>query len=487
MGTGDRKKSGRIFTGSKLIVEGQENFGSLTGKLKKFVFLIKQTKGEPGPPLTPTPSVTPTNTPTPSLTQTQTPTPSLTQTQTPTPSLTQTQTPTNTQTQTPTPSITQTVTTTNTQTPTQTPTNTITPTNTQTVTPTEISCVCYDLSYITGAPLAPPLSYSGISCSGGAITGSMLPNTTTRFCAKQNSISAPGISIGIDTPFCNAGVCPTPTPTPTPSITLTNTQTQTPTPTPSVTQTQTQTPTNTQTTTNTQTPTPSITSTITPTQTTTPTPTIPECRCWYLTNPTAGALNYNYNDCSGTVFIGNINAGESIQVCARIVNEDISIIKANYGPCTGGTCNNETFYGFFGNTVPFNTGYCNSYSAITFTNNPPSSQGLFSGGTAFLDVNFNLRNNTRNTIPPYFYQVVEGVVSTSASACTRNSGTCVTNQYRLEATGATATVSMSPPFVDAPTSFTLPKNYVVYMCLCSEPTGSNLSVTNLGSCPYNIG
>jgi len=117
MGTGDRKKSGRIFTGSKLIVEGQENFGSLTGKLKKFVFLIKQTKGEPGPPLTPTPSVTPTNTPTPSLTQTQTPTPSLTQTQTPTPSLTQTQTPTNTQTQTPTPSITQTVTTTNTQTP----------------------------------------------------------------------------------------------------------------------------------------------------------------------------------------------------------------------------------------------------------------------------------------------------------------------------------------------------------------------------------
>ena len=63
----------------------------------------------------------------------------------------------------------------------------------------------------------------------------------------------------------------------------------------------------------------------------------------------------------------------------------------------------------------------------------------------------------------------------------------MTNQYRLEATGNTATVSISPPFVDAPTLFTLPKNYVVYMCLCSEPTGSNLSVTNLGSCPYNIG
>ena len=369
MGTNDRKKSGNLFTGSRLIVDGQGNSGVLRNRSNGFNNILKTVNEGPGPDLTPTPTNTPTNTPTPSVTTTITPTPTLT--------------PTNTQTQTNTP----------TPTPSITPTNTITPT--LSITPT---------------------------------------NTVT-----------PTLSI-----------TPTNTITPTPSITPTNTIT------------------------------PSITSTLTPTPSITPTK--PECRCWYLTNPTAGSLNYNTVNCSGIPTIGGILlAGESKQECAQIVSEDASIIKVNYGPCTGG-CNNDTFYGFFGNTVSFfNTGYCNSYSAITFTNNPPDSQGRFSGGTAFLDVNFDLRNNTRNTIPPYFYSVVEGVVSNSTSACTRNSGTCVTNQYRLEATGNTATVSISPPFVDAPTLFTLPKNYVVYMCLCSEPTGSNLSVTNLGSCPYNIG
>jgi hypothetical protein len=129
MGTGDRKKSGRIFTGTKLIVEGQDNVALLTGKLKKSVFLIKQSTGEPGPPLTPTPtpSITPTQTQTPTPTPSITPTQTQTQTNTPTPSITPTQT----QTQTPT----QTQTQTQTNTPTQTQTNTPTPTQTNTPTP----------------------------------------------------------------------------------------------------------------------------------------------------------------------------------------------------------------------------------------------------------------------------------------------------------------------------------------------------------------
>ena len=228
MGASNRKKSGNLFTGSRLVVDGQGNSGVLRNKSNGFNNIFKTSNDGPGPALTPT--QTPTSQPTP------TPTPSITPTNTQTP--TNTRTPTNT----------------------QTPTNTRTPTNTQTVTPTEISCVCYDLSYFTGAPLAPALSYSGISCTGGTITGSMLPNTTTRFCAKQNSISASGIVIGINTPLCNLGVCPTPTPTPTPSVTPTNTPT----------------------------PTPSITPTITPTKTTTPTPTPTT-----PVTPLAGSLLFN--------------------------------------------------------------------------------------------------------------------------------------------------------------------------------------------------
>lgn len=303
----------------------------------------------------------------------------------------------------------------------------------------------------------------------------------------------------IKTPNEGYGPPLTPTPTNTPTNTPTPSQTPTVTPTPSITSTNTQTPTPSITASSTLTPTPSITSTITPTNTQTPTPSFTatatltptptptvtqSCRCWYLTNPTAGSLSYTYTNCSGNTFIGNVlSAGESIQVCATIVNENASIIKSNFGPCTG-TCTN-VFYGFFSNTVNLTTGYCNSYSAITFTNNPPSSGGLFSNGTSFLDVNFDLRTNQYYTVPPYVYRIIEGVTNTSSSACTSNTGTCVTNQYMIVASENT-TVTIAPPYGDAPTSFTLPKNYTVYMCLCSTPTGSNITVTNLGSCPYNF-
>ena len=167
------------------------------------------------PPISPTPSNTPTNTPTPSNTGTPTPTPSIT--------ATNTQTPTNTQTQTPT----QTPTNSATNTPTQTPTNTSTqtPTNTQTQTQTSTQ---------TQTPTQTPT------------------NTQTQ------------------TPTNTGTGTPTPTTTNTPTNTQTQTQTQTQTNT--ATNTPTQTPTNTATNTPTQTP----TNTATNTQTPTPTPSTTE-------------------------------------------------------------------------------------------------------------------------------------------------------------------------------------------------------------------
>ena len=104
-------------------------------------------------PVSPTPSVTPTNTPTPSvtvtptITPTTTVTPTATETPTNTPTSSVTVTPTNTQTPTITPTNTTTPTTT--QTPTITPTKTITPTRTSTppVTPTPAAQRTYRMTY----------------------------------------------------------------------------------------------------------------------------------------------------------------------------------------------------------------------------------------------------------------------------------------------------------------------------------------------------
>jgi len=117
MGTGDRKKSGNLFTGSRLVVDGQGNSGVLRNKSNGFNNIFKTSNEGPGPALTPTqtPTSQPTPTPTPSITPTNTPTNTQTPTNTITPTQTKTPTPTNTQTQT--------------QTNTQTPTNTITPTS----------------------------------------------------------------------------------------------------------------------------------------------------------------------------------------------------------------------------------------------------------------------------------------------------------------------------------------------------------------------
>ncbi len=152
------------------------------------------------PPISPTPSNTPTNTPTPSNTGTPTPTPSITATNTQTPTNTQTQTPTqtptnsatntptqtptNTSTQTPTNTQTQTQTSTQTQTPTQTPTNTQTqtPTNTGTGTPTptpttlvfrtnngtERARIDSSGNFIVGKTTTDIASSNGISLSSGA-------------------------------------------------------------------------------------------------------------------------------------------------------------------------------------------------------------------------------------------------------------------------------------------------------------------------------
>ena len=86
MGTGDRKKSGNLFTGSRLVVDGQGNSGVLRNKSNGFNNIFKTSNDGPGPALTPTqtPTSQPTPTPTSSITPTNTPTPSITPTQTPT-------------------------------------------------------------------------------------------------------------------------------------------------------------------------------------------------------------------------------------------------------------------------------------------------------------------------------------------------------------------------------------------------------------------
>jgi len=119
MGLDYRKKSGRVFDGSKLNVDGQGIYNVLRGGASGTTF-TKNIKENIGKPLInlipPTPSITPTNTPTPSITPTNTPTPSITPTNTPTQTVTPTVTPT----------------------PTNTPTQTVTPT----VTPTPTPCIC---------------------------------------------------------------------------------------------------------------------------------------------------------------------------------------------------------------------------------------------------------------------------------------------------------------------------------------------------------
>jgi type VI secretion system secreted protein VgrG len=148
MGLDFRRKSGRIFDGSRLIPLGE---GIKTSKV--FVNTFKQKRSaytfepvildpSPTPSVTPTttPDPTPSNTPTPTVTQTPgaTPTPTITPTNTVTPTETPTNTPTITPTETPTNTPTQTITPTitPTETPTLTPTNTETPTPTPTVTET---------------------------------------------------------------------------------------------------------------------------------------------------------------------------------------------------------------------------------------------------------------------------------------------------------------------------------------------------------------
>ena len=410
----------------------------------------------------PTPTITPTNTPTITVTPTITETP--------------TQTPTNTPTQTVTPTIT--------ETPTNTPTVTPTPTPTSTPLPPQIfyfeDCCDGTIYKIGDVPIGYPI-VTGLTyfLTSDIFTGCTTVVSSTTF---DYSGLFSGVTGEIDCMNCYSAhtyICPSPTPTetvtPTPTLTVTMTETATPTPTP------------TETAIPTPTPTPTITNTptvsITPTNTFTPTPTPTHiCRCWYLTNPTNISLNYTQVNCDGTVSIGGtVTSGTSTQICASSINENPLIIKSDFGPCTG-SCSN-IFYGFFGNTI---SGNCISYSAITFTNNPPSSGGSFTYGTSFLDSSYNLRNNGWYTIPPYVYRIGEGVViPPTVSACTLNSGTCVTNQYMIVSSNDT-TVTIAPPYGDAPTSFFLPKNYVVYMCLCSAPTGSNITVTNLGSCPYNF-
>jgi type V secretory pathway adhesin AidA len=101
MGLEKRRKSGNIFGGSRLIVDGQNiyNVKVITSDLNKKIIKNEGPSNivpTPTPTLTPSPTITPTVTPTLTLT----PSPTIT----PTPTLTATITPTVTPTLTPTPS-----------------------------------------------------------------------------------------------------------------------------------------------------------------------------------------------------------------------------------------------------------------------------------------------------------------------------------------------------------------------------------------------
>jgi type VI secretion system secreted protein VgrG len=270
-----RKKSGNVFAGSKLNVDGQGIYTEKNITPDLFKKFPKQTLVSGGNP----PSQTPTNTPTPTITPTNTVTP----TNTITPTQTSTVTPTNTIT--------------------TTPTNTPTPTITQTVTPTPS---------ITPSPLPPTIEYFQDCCDGltvykvgGVSTPIIVGNTyyitTNGFSGCVTALSGPpydsqsliiSVSSYSSCVLCEVdNPCPSPTPTPTPTNTVTPTPTITPTPTttippscdftgfdvstPTPTPTMTKTPTPTPTITKTPTPTPSITptNTVTPTNTKTPTPT----------------------------------------------------------------------------------------------------------------------------------------------------------------------------------------------------------------------
>ena len=314
------------------------------------------------------------------------------------------------------------------------------------------------------------------------------PNNNIIFLPTQTQTPTPSIT-PTNTP--TPSITQTQTQTPTPSITQTQTQTQTPTP--SITQTNTQTPTPSVTQTKTQTPTPSVTTTVTPTNTKTPTltptptPTSP-CYCFYVTNTINSPTTYDYTICyTGSISILNpLSATASTIVCAASAPTGIGIISANLGACTGGTCS-VVYYGGFGSPARNSSEViCDSYSALTFTNIQPDQNNFLNFGTALFNQNFNLLTNQYYWIPPYGYRTTNGLITASAATvCSTYTGACATSNYMIVNTGSTqTTVTIDPPYSGAPTSFMLPKNYIVYMCLCSEPTGIDLNVINLGSCTY---
>jgi hypothetical protein len=59
MGTGNRKKSGNLFTGSRLVVDGQGNSGVLRNKSNGFNNIFKTANTGPGPSLNPIPTPLP--------------------------------------------------------------------------------------------------------------------------------------------------------------------------------------------------------------------------------------------------------------------------------------------------------------------------------------------------------------------------------------------------------------------------------------------
>jgi hypothetical protein len=276
MGFVDRKKSGNVFAGSRLVVDGQ---GIYNVKIIKPGFERKKSPLEyfrpiefPQPVPAPfcdfngilfiTPTPTPTNTPTPTITPSTTPLNcdftyvigSITNTPTPT----------------------------NTVTPTVTPTFPLCGIQLNSV--NYVSGTTWEYNFISGSLCGTIILY--YSTDNVTWNGSAGGCTSPRIFDIGNQIDTIYFRV---TQYCSSGGAPInsnvitytfPTPTPTPTITETPTPTVTPTitetPTMTPTPTITETPTNTPTPTITETPTMTPTPTITETPTNTPTPTITE-------------------------------------------------------------------------------------------------------------------------------------------------------------------------------------------------------------------
>ena len=83
------------------------------------------------------------------------------------------------------------------------------------------------------------------------------------------------------------------------------------------------------------------TPTPTPTITPTPTPTrIIICNCISFENTTSGTLNFEYTQCDGKIFNGEVQSGTTLYYCGRLPSADVGVNIIISDICVDNTCSN---------------------------------------------------------------------------------------------------------------------------------------------------